>query len=176
LTRVVPLLSDRGISRAVAVSALSASGIALTIGRIVSGWSLDRIHGPYVACTFFGSAMVGIALLATGAGGSVPFVATVLCGLGIGAEVDLMAFFVSRYFGLRSFGAIYGTLFALFSVGNSVGPYLMDLSFGHAGSYVPMMITFVVGLAVACGLLLPLGPYRYAVSIDEVAGAVGEEI
>jgi MFS family permease len=176
LTRVVPLLSDRGISRAVAVSALSASGIALTIGRIVSGWSLDRVHGPYVECTFFGSAMVGIALLATGAGGSVPFVATVLCGLGIGAEVDLMAFFVSRYFGLRSFGAIYGTLFALFSVGNSVGPYLMDLSFGHAGSYVPMMITFVVGLAVACGLLLPLGPYRYAVSIDEVAGAVGEEI
>jgi MFS family permease len=176
LTRVVPLLSDRGISRAVAVSALSASGIALTIGRIVSGWSLDRVHGPYVACTFFGSAMVGIALLATGAGGSVPFVATVLCGLDIGAEVDLMAFFVSRYFGLRSFGAIYGTLFALFSVGNSVGPYLMDLSFGHAGSYVPMMITFVVGLAVACGLLLPLGPYRYAVSIDEVAGAVGEEI
>jgi hypothetical protein len=29
---------------------------------------------------------------------------------------------------------------------------------------------------VACGLLLPLGPYRYAVSIDDVAGAVGEEI
>jgi MFS family permease len=175
ITRVVPLLSDRGIARAVAVSALSASGIALTVGRIVSGWTLDRVHGPYVACTFFGSAMLGIVLLATGAGGSVPFIATILCGLGIGAEVDLMAFFVSRYFGLRSFGAIYGTLFALFSVGNSVGPYLMDLSFGHLGSYVPMMIAFVVALAVACGLLLPLGPYRYAVSIDDIAEAVGEE-
>jgi MFS family permease len=175
LTRVVPLLSDRGIPRLVAVSALSAAGIALTVGRVISGWSLDRVHGPYVACTFFGSAMIGIALLSTGMGGSVPFVATVLCGLGIGAEVDLMAFFVSRYFGLRSFGVIYGTLFALFSVGNAVGPYLMDLSFHHVGSYVPMMIAFVVSLAVACGLLLPLGPYRYAVSVDEIAGAVGEE-
>ena len=175
LTRVVPLLSDRGISRAVAVSALSASGIALTVGRIISGWTLDRVHGPYVACAFFASATVGIALLASGAGGSVPFVATVLCGLGIGAEVDLMAFFISRYFGLRSFGAIYGALFALFSVGNGVGPYLMDLSFGHAGSYVPMMLVFVVGLVAACGLLLPLGPYRYAVTVDEIAGAVGEE-
>ncbi|HWE75310.1 MAG TPA: MFS transporter [Stellaceae bacterium] len=175
ITRVVPLLSDRGIARAVAVSALSASGIALTVGRIVSGWSLDRVHGPYVACTFFGSAMIGILLLSSGAGGTVPFIATVLCGLGIGAEVDLMAFFVSRYFGLRSFGAIYGTLFALFSVGNSVGPYLMDLSFGHAGSYVPMMLAFVVALGVACGLLLPLGAYRYAVSVNEIAGAVGEE-
>jgi MFS family permease len=149
LTRVVPLLSDRGIPRLVAVSALSAAGIALTVGRVISGWSLDRVHGPYVA--------------------------TVLCGLGIGAEVDLMAFFVSRYFGLRSFGVIYGTLFALFSVGNAVGPYLMDLSFHHVGSYVPMMIAFIVSLAVACGLLLPLGPYRYAVSVDEIAGAVGEE-
>lgn len=176
LTRVVPLLSDRGIPVFVAVKALSISGIALTVGRIISGWSLDRVHGPYVACTFFASAAIGIALLATGAGGSVPFVATVLCGLGIGAEVDLMAFFVSRYFGLRSFGAIYGTLFALFSVGNSVGPYLMDLSFGHAGSYVPMMIAFVIALVGACALLLPLGPYRYAVTVDEVAGAVGEEI
>ena len=62
---------------------------------------------------------------------------------------------------------IYGTLFALFSIGNAVGPYLMDLSFHHAGSYVPMMLAFVGSLAVACGLLLPLGPYRYAVSIDE---------
>ena len=175
LTRVVPLLSDRGIPRVVAVSALSAAGIALTVGRIISGWSLDRVHGPYVACTFFGSAMIGIALLSTGMGGSVPFVGTVLCGLGIGAEVDLMAFFVSRYFGLRSFGVIYGTLFALFSIGNAVGPYLMDLSFHHAGSYVPMMLAFVVSLAVACGLLLPLGPYRYAVSVNEIAGAVGEE-
>lgn len=175
LTRVVPLLSDRGIPVMVAVKALSISGFALTAGRIVSGWCLDRVHGPYVACTFFASAALGIALLASGAGGSVPFVATVLCGLGIGAEVDLMAFFVSRYFGLRSFGAIYGTLFALFSVGNSVGPYLMDLSFGHAGGYVPMMIVFVVALVAACGLVLPLGPYRYVVSLDEVAGAVGEE-
>ena len=175
LTRVVPLLSDRGIPVFVAVRALAISGIALTVGRIISGWSLDRVHGPYVACVFFLSAAIGIALLASGAGGSVPFVATVLCGLGIGAEVDLMAFFVSRYFGLRSFGAIYGTLFALFSVGNSVGPYLMDLSFGHAGSYVPMMIGFVVSLLVACGLLLLLGPYRYAVTVDQVAGAVGEE-
>jgi hypothetical protein len=51
----------------------------------------------------------------------------------------------------------------------------MDLSFRHAGSYVPMMIAFVASLAVACGLLLPLGGYRYAVSVNEIAGAVGEE-
>src|SRR4029078_7199959 len=110
LTRVVPLLSDRGIPRVVAVSALSASLIALTVARIVAGWSLDRVHGPYVACTFFGSVMIGIALLATGMGGSVPFVGTVLCGLGIRAEVALMAFFVSRYFGFSLFVVVVCTV------------------------------------------------------------------
>ncbi len=175
LTQVVAMLSDRGFSRDAAVYALSISGIALTIGRVVSGWLLDRMHGPYVACFFLGSAAIGITLLASGAGGSVPYIGTVLCGLGIGAEVDLMAFFISRYFGLRAFGAIYGSLFALFSLGNAVGPWLMGMSLRDSGSYVPMMIAFVVALGAACALLLPLGPYRYVASQDEVAAAMGEE-
>ena len=40
--------------------------------------------------------MIGVLLLAADIS---PFYGTVLCGLGIGAEVDLMAFLVSRYFG-----------------------------------------------------------------------------
>ena len=37
------------------------------------------------------------------------------CGIGVGAEVDLMAFFVGRYFGLRAYGRIYGVMFAAFA-------------------------------------------------------------
>ena len=98
-----------------------------------------------------------------------PFSGTMLCGLGIGAEVDLMAFFVSRYFGLRSFGAIYGLMFALFSLGVGVGPWLMGLSHDRLHSYVPMMIVFEGALAVSCALLLVLGPYRFAARPAEAA-------
>jgi MFS family permease len=159
LTQIVALLTDRGVPLAVAVGALSASGIALTVGRIVSGFCLDRVHGPYVATVFFAAAGIGVATLASGLS---PFIGTVLCGLGIGAEVDLMAYFVSRYFGLRSFGAIYGLMFALFSLGVGIGPFLMGLAHDKLGSYVPMMIAFEVVLAIVCGLLLALGPYRFA--------------
>jgi transcriptional regulator GlxA family with amidase domain len=31
-------------------------------------------------------------------------------GAGIGAEIDLMAFFISRYFGLKAYGKIYGLM------------------------------------------------------------------
>jgi MFS family permease len=159
LTQVVALLTDRGMPLATAVFALSMSGIALTGGRILSGFCLDRIHGPYVAVFFFVCAGLGVALLASGVE---PFAGTALCGLGIGAEVDLMAYFVSRYFGLRSFGAIYGLMFALFSLGVGLGPWLMGLSFDYLHSYVPMMLVFEVALVCSCGLLLALGPYRFA--------------
>jgi MFS family permease len=159
LTQVVALLTDRGVPLMVAVGALSASGIALTGGRIVSGFCLDRVHGPYVATFFFVCSGIGVALLA---GNVSPFWGTVLCGLGIGAEVDLMAYFVSRYFGLRSFGAVYGLMFALFGMGVGLGPFLMSWSHDYMHSYVPMMIVFEVVLVIVCGLLLSLGPYRFA--------------
>jgi hypothetical protein len=31
-------------------------------------------------------------------------------GAGIGAEIDLMAFFISRYFGLKAYGKIHGLM------------------------------------------------------------------
>ena len=160
VTQVVAMLTDRGISLAVAVGALSASGLALTGGRILSGYCLDKIHGPYVAAFFFAASGVGIALLAAR---HLPFIGVMLCGLGIGGEVDLMAFLVSRYFGLRCFGAIYSTMFGFFSVGVGLGPYLLGLSHDKFGSYVPMMLVNLGFIVVMCILLIGLGPYRFGV-------------
>jgi MFS family permease len=159
LTQVVALMTDRGEPLRDAIFALSMSGIALTVGRILSGFCLDRFHGPYVACTFFLCAAVGVLLLAADIS---PFYGTVLCGLGIGAEVDLMAFLVSRYFGIRAFGAIYGLMFAIFSFGVGLGPFLMSAAHDYLHSYVPMMIVFEISLIASILALLPLGSYRFA--------------
>jgi MFS family permease len=168
LTQIVAFLTDRGVPLAVAVGALSAAGVALTVGRIISGFCLDRVHGPYVAAAFFAASGLGVAALASGFS---PFVGAALCGLGIGAEVDLMAYFVSRYFGLRSFGAIYGLMFALFGLGVGLGPFLMGIAHDRLGSYVPMMIAFEVVLAVVCLIMLALGPYRFAARQDGAPAA-----
>ncbi|MGH7087937.1 MAG: MFS transporter, partial [Stellaceae bacterium] len=160
LGSIIALLTDRGLPRQVATNALSLAGLGLFVGRILSGYLLDRWHGPYVACLFFISAMFGIGLLA--GGGAPPLLCTILCGLGIGAEVDLMAFLVSRYFGLKAFGAIYGTMFAFFAYGNSVGIFLMSYAHTHYHTYVPMLILFEFALAAACLLMIGLGPYRFA--------------
>jgi len=161
LTQIVALLTDRGFPIQVATGALSAAGIAIIFGRILSGWCLDRFWGSYVAICFFLIPMAGIALLATRAGGMAPLAGAVLCGMGIGAEVDLMAFFVSRYFGLRSYAAIYGTMFAIFSIGTGFGPYLAGFSFDRWHSYRPIFVVFEIALAVTCILFTRLGPYPF---------------
>src|SRR5579863_6168402 len=46
-----------------------------------------------------------------------------------GAEVDLMGFFVSRYFGLKFYGRIMGTMFGIFQVCIGIGPLISTKSF-----------------------------------------------
>lgn len=166
-------MTDRGIPAATATDALSVAGLAIIVGRIVSGYCVDRLFAPHVTVAIFCAPIVGIALLLSGATGVVPFAGTMLCGLGIGAEIDLMAFFVGRYFGLRAFGAIYGLMFATFAAGSGLGSYLMGVCFDLAGSYRPMLGAFVLALIAACLLIARLGPYRYRA---EVAPAAAQPI
>ncbi|HEX4192460.1 MAG TPA: MFS transporter [Stellaceae bacterium] len=162
ITHIVATMTDRGYTPAVATSVLSTAGAALIVGRLISGYCLDRIHGPYVATVFFLLAASGIALITSGVGGlPMAFAGTVLCGMGLGAEGDLLGYFVSRYFGLRSFGTIYGFMIGIFSLGNGVGPFLMGLSYDNTHSYLTAALGFEVLLLICCGLVLCLGAYTF---------------
>lgn len=161
ITQIVPILMDRGASLQVATRDLSASGIAALVGRIASGWCADRYHGPYVATGFFILPMIGTMLFATGAGEPWPLLGSILCGAALGAEIDLMGFFVSRYFGLKSYGKIYGTMFGIFAGATGVGPFISGYSFDRWHTYLPAFVLYEVVLAVACLIFLPLGTYTF---------------
>jgi MFS family permease len=161
LIQLVALLMDRGVPLQVATRDVAVSGIAAIFGRIASGWCVDRYHGPYVATAFFVLVMIGTLLFASGAGEPVPIIGALFCGTALGAEIDLMGFFVSRYFGLKSYGKIFGTMFGIFAGSTGVGPLLSGLSFDHWHSYVPAFALYEVALVVACLIFLPLGPYPF---------------
>lgn len=161
ISQLVPYLTDKGISIAVATTALSASGLAIILGRVISGWFLDRFWGPYVAASFFTIPMLGILLLSLSSSAMLLILGAALCGVGIGVEVDMMAFFASRYCGLSAYGSIYGSMFGIFALGVAIGPTLAGLTFDFAHSYVPVFIYDEIALTVVCGLFLSLGPYPY---------------
>jgi len=161
IVHIVPLLTDRGIALQLATNALSVAGLAIIIGRIICGWCLDRFTGPYVAVCFFLLPMAGIALLISELPYPVPLIGAALCGAGIGAEIDLMAFFIGRFFGLKAYGKIYGLMFMLFNIGTGAGPALSGRAFDRFHSYSQILIAYEMVLAVVCVLLLGLGKYTY---------------
>ena len=161
LVHAIPIMTDRGVPPQQAAVAISIGGLALIVGRLLSGWLLDRTFAPYVAMAFFVAPLLGIVLLFLTDSAGFGMAATVLVGVGLGAEVDLIAFLICRYLGLRAFGEIYGYLFLTFMLGSGSGPFLMGLSYAKTGSYGFTMACFAAGLLVATASIARLGPYRF---------------
>jgi predicted MFS family arabinose efflux permease len=161
---IVPLLTDKGMSPVKAAAMMGLFGLATMCGRLLAGYLVDRFAAAHVATVLWLAPIAGFVLLES-AGGVLPAAGVILLGLGLGTEMDLMAFLVSRYFGQRAFGQLYGFSFMLFGFGSSagrgVGGYVYDL----AHSYTPGLIGAAVALVVAVVLVHRLGPYTYAVRV-----------
>jgi sugar phosphate permease len=174
LTHLAPMLTDRGVSPQGAARATSLLGGAVLIGRVVTGYLLDRFFAPRVAVGFFTGATVGVLLLWGGATHDLAFVSAFLVGLGMGAEVDIIAYLVSRYFGLRAFGSIYGYAFAAYIFGGLAGPLAMGIGVDRTGAYHWPLGVFSIAMLIAIGLLLRLGPYPRGADASQVESATGQ--
>jgi MFS family permease len=159
---VVPLLTDAGMPRAQAAVTMGIFGLATLCGRLLAGYLVDRLFAAYVATVLFLAPIAGFALLAT-AHGALPTIGVTLLGLGLGTEIDLIAFLVSRYFGQRSFGQLYGYCFMAFGFGSSAGRFLGGYAYDLAHSYNPALIGASVALVISVVLVNRLGPYVFPV-------------
>lgn len=98
------LFGSKGFERDDAVKLASLIGISVVVGRLLGGYLIDRVWAPAVAvamlilpalsCYFLMQGNVTYAAAA---------IAVLLIGLAAGAEQDLMAFLVARYFGMKSY-------------------------------------------------------------------------
>jgi len=173
LTGVVPhialLALDRGFAREDAAVAASVYGLSTVIGRVLVGWLADRYPVTRVGALFFALSLIGF-LLAGGLGGtaSLPllvFLALVI-GLGFGAESDIIALLIIRFFGRRSFGAIYGWLLSAFLIGASIGSPLFGLGHDWLGSYQAAMFGAALIMATVIVMMLRLGRLHGASLIE----------
>ncbi|HLJ79387.1 MAG TPA: MFS transporter [Acidobacteriaceae bacterium] len=160
---IAALLNDRGLSAQSAALGSAVVGLAVMLGRFGSGYLLDRIFGPRVAATLFGAAAMGILMLWTSHSAGSALAGAFFVGLSLGAEVDVVAFLMSRYFGLRSLGICVAAGFAGFVLAGGIGTFLMGAGFDATRSYTVPLAGFFVAMLIAAGLMTRLGPYRYAV-------------
>ena len=159
LAHLAPMQRDLGSSAAQAAWLQSALGVSVVVSRALVERAMDRFFAPHVSALCFLASAVGIAALAGGATGAPAFAAVLCVGLSLGAEMDMLAYFASRYFGLASFGRAYGVLFTAFLFGTSLGPPAFGHAFEVTGSYSTVLVACVITTLLACFLTLGLPRY-----------------
>jgi MFS transporter, OFA family, oxalate/formate antiporter len=155
----IPALTDHGFSPAVAASIMSVYGISLIFARLGIGWLLDRFWGPAVAAVVLTSPALACLILVGEPTYATAVLASALIGAAAGAELDLLAYFAVRYFGIKSYGRIYGFLYTGVAFGAGLGPISFAYIYQITGSYDT---SFYAALALFCfgGLsILTLGRY-----------------
>ncbi len=162
LIHMMAMLTDRGMTASAAAGVFSLFGLTVIVGRVSCGYLVDRFFAPHVAVIFLLGPAAGLALFALDSGTSTVYLAVVLLGLGLGAEFDLLSYFISRYLGLRVYGKIYGLMYSAFSIGAGIGPLLMGLSYDHLGAYTSGIWIRFVTICLAIVLISRLGAYRYS--------------
>lgn len=160
IASIVPLLQEAGLPDRRAALAASTFGIAVVTGRIAVGWLIDRHFAPRVGALLVIPA--GLAVLAFNLPAP-PFALAVavvfLVGLAAGAEVDLMAYLTSRYFGLREYGRIFAAQYMAFALGPGVMVPLVGRARDLADDYGTALAAISAGITLFGVLLLMLGPY-----------------
>jgi cyanate permease len=167
------LLTDRGVSAQAAAATSSLVGVALLFGRFGAGYLLDKFFAPRLAMIFLGASTLGIAVLLSGAAGTLALLAAFLVGLGFGSEVDIITYSLTRYFGLKAFGTAYGYAFGAFLVAGALGSFLMGAGFDWTHSYRVPLAGFLTSMLLAVWMMTRLGPYRFAAGQGESEPAAG---
>ncbi|MGO4339683.1 MFS transporter [Labrys sp. KB_33_2] len=154
LANQVPMLISFGHSAERAAHVQSAFGIALILGRLLGGYLLDRIFAPHLMIGFVVGPIIALLIYTTAPTGNIVFLCSFLVGLAIGAEADVMAYFIMMYFGRFAYGKIYGVLYSVFYFGAGAGTYVLAQALARWGGYAPGLWVLIGTALLACAALV----------------------
>lgn len=158
VTNQISFLIDGGATPQHAAIVQSVFGIAVLLGRFLTGVMLDYVPAKrLMSIVCIGGAMACLLYASVPTTGSLVFLCAILIGMVYGAEFDVLSYIIKRYFGLVIFGRIYGTIFAVFQLGAALGATVLPLSRAHFESYGPGLSLYAAALGISAILFLFLG-------------------
>jgi MFS family permease len=168
----ISILTDGGVPRDTAIATASAYGVALIIGKISSGIAVDRFPARFVGAICLTLFLLCFAILRfPGEAITARVVAIALFGLSTGGLAPLIPNLISRYFGLRSFGRLFGVGVSIISIAGAVGPLFGGVIYDAFKSYNLLLTLAMPMLFLGIIFLLSLG--EYPAFSDEHAGPIG---
>lgn len=171
----VPLLTELGVSRQSAAFLAGLTGVAGLVGKLVTGYLMDRMHAGLVSSLTMGVAAVAFAMLLEPSGAlPVVVLAMIILGYSSGSKFQICAYQTSRYAGMRNFGKIFGVMSCLVALGAGLGPFFAGVIYDLSGSYRALVLIGIPASLISGLLLFRLGPYpEWRAEPALLAGAAG---
>ena len=172
LQHQVPLVTEAGLSPAIAATAMGITAGMGGLGKMSFGRISESLDFQYVAALCFGLQSLAVFLLLFIKSVTLVWVYVLLFGFGMGGVVVLLPVAVGQYFGLVAFGTIMGTITFMQSIGSAGGAVISGLIYDHFGNYTYAMILFgSMNLAAIAAAFVAGRPRRYrAAEADFTAG------
>ncbi|MFC1534579.1 MFS transporter [Thermodesulfobacteriota bacterium] len=152
---MIPFLTDMGISQLEASGMVTLMVAFVIPARFIGGFAADYFNKrqiPYVMAAIFSLETIGItAIVLTQSTVSI-FVFLILHGLCSGACTPLLTVTLARYFGIKSFGTIFGILRACQGPFALMAPVYAGWVYDSTGSYATAftLYSFITVAAVLC--------------------------
>lgn len=152
----LPLVAtDYGIAPGAAAAIMVWVGLSMVLSRIVIGALLDRFSPIILSTIVFASPALGFVILLGDYGYGGFMAAAILFGVAIGTEGDAMGVILSRRFGVRHFGKIFGINFAAYAFSGGLGPWLLNVLRGQTESdslaFVCMSVLSLLAMLLLAG-------------------------
>ena len=163
------MLTEHGVTITAAALALSVRGGAGIIGRLFTGFLIDRFPAQKIQTAILLLSATGTFILAFSGTSATALIGAALLGIGLGSEADVAPYLLARYFGRKHFSVLYGLTWTAYAIGGATGPMVVGHLYDRAGSYQPRCIVglaFTTLLAAGISLFLRNNRDSYDVRVD----------
>lgn len=154
------ILTEAGVDRTSAAWLTGLGGIAGILGKLASGFLLDRYRPNLIGGITLAIAAIAFLLLMEGIRSpALIIVAMLVNGYAAGTKIQIVGYLTAGYAGMRNFGAIYGTMSALLALASGLGPLLAGYIYDRTGSYSPFLAAGAAGCVLGGLLIMSLPRY-----------------
>ena len=148
MVHAVGILAEQGLSAQQAVLGMSAVGLGGLAAQVGTGWLVDRFNSPRVMLPIALTSFIGLALVHSALNANVVLIGAVLLGVGAGGEDSVMSYMITRFFGVRNFARVYGSMMPCVMILSAPAPIVVGAIFDRGHNYQPALLIMEAGLAL----------------------------
>lgn len=153
MTQISILLQDIGVSARTASFFISMYAVGVVAGRLLCGVALDRFAPHIVSAVAMSAPALGLFILASGTDAQILVALAIsVLGLSLGAEGDVGAYLVMRYFDASIYSSVVGLVLAALSVSGVIGTLLLSGTLELSGNF--RLFLLISGVSALIGGLL----------------------